>query len=459
VVSIKTASRLEFFILMIFLAHFSHAASYNHGVEWFEKDEGTYHNTTLTTIAFGSCNKQYEDQMHWKVVQNLNPDLWLWTGDIVYVQGEGTTKNMLKSFQMQENNQYYKNFSRSGILIEGTWDDHDYGVNDAGSSLPNKEQRRDILLDFLNVPASSLRRQRSGVYSSHTYGEYPKQVKVILLDVRTFRDEYYFPSPGVSNVPLLSILGVAARVLTVKLGFGKKHRGDILGEEQWKWLEKQLKYSQASIHIVVSGIQVLTTMTGIESWGHFPESKRRLFDLFEKHQPSGLLLVSGDVHFAEFLKVTTKHKPAVQVSVPLAEVTSSGLTHSVDSVWYGTVAKSHIKKYSHHRLSPETLFVGRNFGTIQIDWDKTAKDKSNCYQKAQGGASFQVQIRNIHGEVVLESARQTCEAFPYEKFIHHTNLYDTCNSFGFFSSLMCLFAWIGYDRWQRNRKSLKCGHD
>lgn len=37
----------------------------------------------------------------------------------------------------------------------------------------------------------------------------------------------------------------------------------------------------------------------MESWGHFPLARRRLFDLFERTKPAGLLLLSGDVHFSE----------------------------------------------------------------------------------------------------------------------------------------------------------------
>jgi len=72
------------------------------------------------------------------------------------------------------------------------------------------------MLDFLDVPASDPVRTQEGAYSSHVYGPKGQQVKVLLLDGRYFRDP--LKKNGKDNVPDPS--------------------GDILGEAQWKWLEK-----------------------------------------------------------------------------------------------------------------------------------------------------------------------------------------------------------------------------
>ncbi len=34
------------------------------------------------------------------------------------------------------------------------------------------------------------------------------------------------------------------------------YSGDVLGEEQWLWLEKELSNSSAAAHIIVSSVQV-----------------------------------------------------------------------------------------------------------------------------------------------------------------------------------------------------------
>jgi len=45
-----------------------------------------------------------------------------------------------------------------GTQILGTWDDHDYGVNDGDSLFEHKDGMRSHFLDFLGEPVDSPRR-------------------------------------------------------------------------------------------------------------------------------------------------------------------------------------------------------------------------------------------------------------------------------------------------------------
>ena len=67
--------------------------------------------------------------------------------------------------------------------------------------------------------------------------------------------------------------------------------GDVLGEEQWRWFEQELAESVASIHIIVSSIQILTTNPVVESWGHFTRERDRLLKMISP--VPGLILLSG----------------------------------------------------------------------------------------------------------------------------------------------------------------------
>lgn len=183
------------------------------------------------------------------------------------------------------------------------------------------------MLEFLNVSDSDPRRARLGAY--HSLNLYEKglsaksgrNVKIIFLDTRYFRDPHYFYSES----PYLgrSLLRMAAGYL----GFGWDYDGSFLGEDQWVWFEQELedsKRQQSESVIIVSSVQVFTTFPLFESWGHFPRERQRLFKLLQKVKPPGVIFVSGDVHFGELSGNPSKGG--------VLEVTSSGLTHSTGSL-------------------------------------------------------------------------------------------------------------------------------
>jgi hypothetical protein len=84
------------------------------------------------------------------------------------------------------------------------------------------------------------------------------------------------------------------------------------------------------------------------------------FNLFR-----GLVVVSGDVHHADL------------IGVPPIEITSSGMTHTLAGPWYGPVLESITRFYSSHRLKPDALYTGLNWGRItlrtgnQVDSDES----------------------------------------------------------------------------------------
>ncbi|MCG6867158.1 MAG: hypothetical protein LJE91_00065 [Gammaproteobacteria bacterium] len=54
----------------------------------------------------------------------------------------------------------------SGISpVLATWDDHDYGENDAGAEYPMKQQSERIFLDFFGVPPGAPSHMRPGIYA------------------------------------------------------------------------------------------------------------------------------------------------------------------------------------------------------------------------------------------------------------------------------------------------------
>ncbi len=284
-------------------------------------------------ITFGSCAKQTRKQPAWERMLKQKPDLFIFTGDCVYADTHDP-KILRKAFGQLDAIAGFQKLRKQAPVL-GTWDDHDYGLNDEGEENPAKKAAQGVFLDFLKVPAASPRRQREGIYHVETFTEGKRKLQVIVLDTRYFRS------------PLKSA--------------GKKHRYQpdtdpnktILGNAQWKWLEETLK-KPADLRIITSSIQVIPEKHPFEKWGNLPLEKQRLFDLIKSTNANGVMFISGDRHMSEI----TLHQSAI--GYPLIEVTSSGLTQ----------AGGGNKEENPHRIG--SIYRKRNYGVITIDW--AAKD-------------------------------------------------------------------------------------
>ncbi len=286
----------------------------------------------LQSISFGSCNNQAKPQPMWQFVRQNNPQLWIWLGDNIYADTKDMKLMRFKYVRQKGNREYQKLLNDCKII--GTWDDHDYGVNDGGSEYPKRAESQQLMLDFLDVPADSPARKRPGVYQTYTYGEGAQKVKVILLDTRYFRDSLKILGKGMDKRCLPNI------------------KGDILGEAQWKWLEAELTNSDAAMHLICSSIQVIPEQHRFEKWANFPEARGRLFNLLLQTQPKRVVFLSGDRHIAEISRFDLEG-----LESPLYEITSSGITHT----WRE-------KREEENRYRLGELIIRRNFGVMQINW-------------------------------------------------------------------------------------------
>lgn len=363
-------------------------------------------------IGFGSCRKQSKPQPIWRAVSRLarsaKLDAWLWLGDAIY-GGKGISPP-------EKLAQYYQvaaaaegDLLGAADVIDGVYDDHDYGINDGGGNYDHKEAARALFLDHVvHAPADSPRRtQAGGLYGARTFGVPPHQVKVLMLDTRYMRADYVIPSVGGSTwLPKAGQLAGLVRGLSALLGVGTSHEGDMLGSEaQWQWLEAELTNSSAAAHLILSSVQVLTSSPIFESWGHFPRSRTRLLSLLQRSKPAGALLLSGDVHFAELLGGRRSG---------LLEVTSSGLTHSCNDGLIGrALCGVALRLFAGHRLGGYGnggKYTELNFGTLEVKWAQGANGSDEEPGGVARGASsaprgvMTVRIHDVDGTVQLESA-------------------------------------------------------
>ena len=202
----------------------------------------------VTKIAFSSCHLPEEMSSvsnFWSDVRYMtSPDVFLWLGDNMYQDGEDINAKRRAYNRVREERQYREegpvSESKGKIPVMATWDDHDYGYNNAGSEYQCKAETQAEWANHFNIPASQPQHPdsphyRPGVYNARMFlkpgQEREEGVHVIMLDARSARD------------PTYSSFGACRG----------SHTG-ILSQTQWSWLEEELD-KKSEIKVIGSGIQ------------------------------------------------------------------------------------------------------------------------------------------------------------------------------------------------------------
>merc|ERR1719223_1293543 len=109
----------------------------------------------------------------WPDVAREEYDAFAWIGDAVYADervklanGERTRRYLgekahEEAYERVKRDEAYAAVRRRADVV-GTWDDHDYGFNNAGKHWSRKAFAKKAFLDFLDEPVGSERRTREG---------------------------------------------------------------------------------------------------------------------------------------------------------------------------------------------------------------------------------------------------------------------------------------------------------
>ncbi|MCE2654181.1 MAG: alkaline phosphatase family protein [Planctomycetaceae bacterium] len=308
--------------------------------------------TTLEVIGFGSCARDREPQPIWERIMAAKPQVFLFIGDNQYADfWEKDGKIVMQRVPGVEyiHAAYARLAAQSGfaqmrstVPILATWDDHDYGDNDAGKEFPFKAESQRAFLDFWGFGPDAPQRTQEGVYQAYRFGPEGRRVQIIILDTRYHRDALTRgprtsrPGPYVPNTD-----GV----------------GTMLGEAQWAWLEAQLR-QPADVRLVVTSIQVVADEHGHETWGNLPHERQRLYDLIGSTGASGVVFLSGDRHLAE-ISVDRGLEAGRRVPYPMWDFTSSGLNERAREV----------KDPNSKRIGP--VLRQTNYGRLRLRWGAT----------------------------------------------------------------------------------------
>lgn len=285
------------------------------------------------SIGFGSCLTQERSMPIFNTIKDENYDLFLMIGDNVY--GDSEREDLLELREAYDKQRQNFDNLNLNFPFEAIWDDHDYGLNDAGKEYAYKEDAKELFLDFWNIPMDDVRRSRDGLYFEWIQTIDGITVQMLFLDTRFFRDallptdergapgkERYLPHTDTS----LTMLGV----------------------DQWNWLEEKMNI-QVDHRIIVSSIQFLAMGHGWEAWKTLPHERQKLIDIIDQSSSDNVLILSGDRHRAGLYQLTTNSNKNI------IEMTSSSLNLSF----------ANDEEAGPLRVGP--TFVQENYGEILLN--------------------------------------------------------------------------------------------
>ena len=270
-------------------------------------------------LGIGSCVDQDYPTPAWASLEKESINSFFFLGDNIYGDvPSGRLDNVILSYE-KLNDQMPSWLKNTEKLV--IWDDHDYGLNDAGANYIYKAESQQIYNDAWNIDQNDPRRSREGIYFSELKDIAGKKILIVGLDTRYFR----------SNL--------------IKIGNSyKPHKNSnttILGPIQWQWLEKELS-REHDILILASSIQVLATEHRFEKWSNMPHERDKLLALLNKLS-SNVLIISGDRHRSGFYKLDN-----------IYEFTSSSLNKGIFS------------SYESDSLLIGKTYIQNNYGIVQF---------------------------------------------------------------------------------------------
>jgi len=186
-----------------------------------------------------------------------------------------------------------------------TWDDHDYGKNNADGSAPWKPVAQRAYFEYFPVPPD-IPNPDEGIWYSFRWG----QAEIFMLDLRSQRAPDDKP-----DGPDKSMLA-----------------GWKIADDQKSWLKERLLDSTVTWKILVSGSVWNPHSKQVDSWALYPDEQQELLAFIADNGITGVVVLSGDLHSGGGIDDGT-HSGVPEMNVPTTNLDPTNCTGDVCGAW------------------------------------------------------------------------------------------------------------------------------
>ncbi len=319
----------------------------------------------IDTIAFGSSLDQNQPQTIWTTIANNNPDLFIFTGDHLNIS-KADQKNLAEQYRKLNRITEYRDMrEKTPVMI--TWEDQDYAAQPGSGPFIDKDSAKAEFIKYWAYLKTTLSGKQKALYHSKILGTKKQTVQIIVLDTVYDRSELKKNTDSQSETATTTTTVsstdtstattmTTSETKTVTVKENKPFAEDtdkkkkFLSEEQWSWLESELR-KPAAFRILVSSIQVIANDHQFEKWGLFPHERERLLNLLKYTKAKNLVILSGNRQAGAIAQADIKGLGK------LYDITSSPMNLMASQ---GNVLKdtTYLKE----------AYAEVNFGVIKIDW-------------------------------------------------------------------------------------------
>ena len=216
-----------------------------------------------------------------------------------------------------------------------TWDDHDFGPNDANASYQFKDITKETFNKYWGNHGTN-NPNKDGIYSSFTYVD----CEFFLMDDRYNRA----PKPwkdSINNLP--------------------NPEKTYWGKNQMLWIKQSLLTSKAVFKFIVNGNQVLNMANKRdECMYQYSAEWLEIINFIKEYKITGVIFISGDRHFTEMLSLDKN-----VVGYPLYDYTSSPITSGP----YKDIATSKTEGNNPQRVAG-SLLGENNYGRMTVSGER-----------------------------------------------------------------------------------------
>ncbi|NKI33811.1 alkaline phosphatase family protein [Wenzhouxiangella sp. XN79A] len=279
-------------------------------------------------------------------IAETDPDFMIWLGDNVYYREVDWDSPwaMVQRFSHARQLPEMQRLLRSTHHF-ATWDDHDYGPNNADRSYALRDTAKAVFDAFWPNPPFS----GAGGGGVMNYFEW-HDAGFFLLDNRFFRS-------------------ANDRVTGERT---------ILGRDQVEWLIDALKKSNATFKFVVIGGQFINSAELFENYiALAPGERREILDRLAAEDIPGVVFLTGDRHHSVLLKMDRRG------DYPLHDWTVSPLTAGPSSPRDGE---------GQYRVEG-SLYTDRNFGRVEISGPRDDRVATLVLHDSDGEERYRYTIR------------------------------------------------------------------